>query len=90
MIRSLSLALCLAATALSAQAMPAPSQLALEVANELPSYGYAIDVSALNTVQLAALHHILFANYGTGTKRALIASALGGPNTLRGLLFGNR
>lgn len=89
MLRIVTLALAALAAA-PAAAEPPRDQLLAAVARELPVYGFTeVDPRTLSRAQLAQIHHIMHSDRSESDKRAMIQSALGGPNTLRGLLFGN-
>ncbi|WP_227418227.1 hypothetical protein [Roseitranquillus sediminis] len=68
----------------------ASEQLRMLVTRELPRYGYTdVDVRALTIEQVAAIHHALHSDhYSESEKRAMLRSALGGRQSLRGLLSG--
>jgi len=82
------------AVALAAALPPGPapaadpdSQLARQVAKELPSYGVDVDVATLSTHQLARIYGVMHRPLSHSEKRAQIRSILGGRFSLRGLLF---
>ena len=68
------------------QAQDNSDQMFLNVARDLPKYNTDVDPATLSRSKLAALYMILQSSKSDGDKRLLIDSALGGPNTLRGLL----
>lgn len=80
----------LAATGLAvslAGPVAANDQLANEVQNILPKYGYTnVDISELNSAQLAQIKHLAESNKGVGTIRGQIGAVLGNSiiNFLRG------
>ena len=87
MIRPLILAMILALSAPPALALTQLEQL---VERELREYGFKdVDVESLTTAQLATISSIANAPGPEGGKRGLIASALGKPYNLRGLLIQN-
>ncbi len=54
------------------------SQLERSVATILPQYGYAdVDVSSLNSAQLAQIKHLAGSNKGQGEIRGQIGAVLG-------------
>jgi len=64
------------------------NQLAGSVQAGLLQNGFTdVDADRLSTSQLARLQSILYGPYSQGEKQRLARSALGGRNTLRGLLF---
>ncbi len=77
----------LAMLPLQAVAQGQPSQLEALVASELHHYTNDATVDDLNNSQLAQIYSIMHSNRSEGDKRRLIQSAIGGRNTLRGLLF---
>lgn len=80
-------ALCLAAALAAATPAAAETQLQRSVAQDLREFGFGdVDVTRLSISQLAAIHHIANQSGSHGKKRGLIRSALGGRNSLRGLL----
>lgn len=89
MTRTLMIALALALT--SAPPALALTQLELSAQRDLREYGFKnVDVQSLTTAQLAAISTIANTPGREGGKRGLIASALGKPYNLRGLLFQDR
>jgi hypothetical protein len=66
----------------------ANSQLALQVKQDLKRYGFTEDVSRLSSSQLSNIHLIIHSRRSESSKRGLIKSALGGKNSLRGILRG--
>ncbi len=78
----------LAALGATAQAGgPPQNQLRAAVARDLPAYVPGVDVSQLSQHQLATIYSILYGGYRASEKQSLLRSAIGGRNTLRGLLF---
>lgn len=88
MTRIIALALALLMIAPAAQAR---EQLERAAAADLREFNLrGIDVTTLETAQLAAIVAIAHQEGKRGSKRAQIRSVLRGPDTLRGLLFGSR
>jgi hypothetical protein len=75
--------------AAATQADAPRDQLRAAVARDLPIYMPDVDVDSLSRSQLSTIYSILHSSRSAGDKTALIRSALGGRNSLRGLLFGS-
>lgn len=71
----------------SAMALGPEDQLLTNVAQELPHYVPGVDVSTLSRHQLSAIYMIMYESKSAGDKQRAIRSVLGGPYSLRGLLF---
>ncbi len=83
----------LAAAALIAMASPGMaerSQIAQSIARDVERLNLGVTVDDLDGAQIAALHSILNSNRSESDKRGLAKSVIGGRNSLRDLLFGNR
>ncbi len=79
------------ALVMAAPAVHAREQLERAAAADLREFNIrGVDVSSLETAQLAAITAIAHQRGKRGGKRAQIRSVLRGPDTLRGLLFGGR
>ncbi|MBV0910830.1 hypothetical protein [Anianabacter salinae] len=77
----------LLALAAPAHADARNTQLESLVANEIDTYVDGVDVADLSNGQLATIYSIMHGGRSESDKRAMIRSAIGGRNTLRGLLF---
>lgn len=64
-----------------------PSQLEHLVAMNLHNYVDGVEASELSNAQLARVYSIMHGHGSESDKRAMIKSAIGGPFSLRGLLF---
>lgn len=88
MIRTAATVLALALAAAAPANAEGLSKIEQQVARELPNYGFDIDVRKLSSGQVAAIYAILHSGNSERGKRGLIQSTIGGPDTLRGLIFG--
>ena len=84
-------AACLAATLL-AMAAPATaaSQLDRLVEHDLRHFQLDVDVQDLTSGQVAALNALFSSNRSHSDKRLMARSIIGGRNSLRGVLLGDR
>ncbi len=81
-------AILFAALTATAQAGNAPeNQMRAAVARDLPAYVPDVDVSLLSQHQIVAAYGILYGRYSGMEKSALLRSAVGGRNSLRGVLL---
>jgi hypothetical protein len=87
MLRPLTLLATAALLSLTAPATAKTDQLLSLVEMELPFYAPGVDARSLSRAQLASIYSILHGSKSGGDKRALIRSVIGGPYSLRGLLF---
>lgn len=80
------------AAAVLAAAPPAgaASQLELLVKRDLRHYQLGVEVDDLTSGQIAALNVLFSSNRSHSDKRLLAKSIIGGRNSLRGVLLGDR
>ncbi|MEM1064040.1 MAG: hypothetical protein AAF771_00430 [Pseudomonadota bacterium] len=79
-----------AGIALALPAAAERSQIAQSIARDVERLNLGVTVDDLDSTQVAALHAILNSNRSESDKRGLAKSVIGGRNSLRDLLFGNR